>query len=93
MRVAAAPDGYTLTIGIWNTHVANGVTYPLQYDVVNDFEPIALLADAPLLLVAKQAMPANDLKEFIAWLQANPDKASLGTTAADRATRSSDVRM
>ena len=82
-RVArAAPDGYTLTLGIWNTHVANGVTYPLQYDVVNDFEPIALLADAPLLLVAKQAMPANDLKEFIAWLQANPDKASLGTTGA-----------
>jgi tripartite-type tricarboxylate transporter receptor subunit TctC len=82
-RVArAAPDGYTLTVGIWNTHVANGVTYPLQYDVVNDFEPIALLADAPLLLVAKQAMPANDLKEFIAWLEANPDKASLGTTGA-----------
>ena len=82
-RVArAAPDGYTLGIGIWNTHVANGVTYALQYDVVKDFEPVALLADAPLLLVAKQDMPANDLKEFIAWLRANPDKASMGTTGA-----------
>jgi tripartite-type tricarboxylate transporter receptor subunit TctC len=82
-RVArAAPDGYTLVLGIWNTHVGNGATYALQYDVVNDFEPIALLADAPLLLVAKKAMPANDLKELIAWLKANPDKASMGTVGA-----------
>ncbi len=82
-RVArAAPDGYTLTIGIWNTHVANGVTYPLQYDVVNDFEPIALLADAPLLILGKRALPANDLQELIAWLKANPDRASMGTTGA-----------
>jgi tripartite-type tricarboxylate transporter receptor subunit TctC len=49
---------------------------------VNDFEPIALLAEAPLLLVAKKAMPANDLKELIAWLKANPDKASMGTVGA-----------
>ncbi len=82
-RVArAAPDGYTLALGIWNTHVGNGATYALQYDVVKDFEPIALLADAPLLLVAKKAMPANDLKELIAWLKANPDKASMGTVGA-----------
>jgi tripartite-type tricarboxylate transporter receptor subunit TctC len=82
-RVArAAPDGYTLTIGIWNTHVANGVTYPLQYDVMNDFAPIALLADAPLLFLGKEALPANDFKGMIAWLKANPDKASMGTTGS-----------
>ena len=82
-RVArATPDGYTLTVGIWNTHVANGAVYPLQYDIVNDFEPIALLADAPLVLLGKKALPANDFKELIAWLKANPDKASLGTTGA-----------
>ena len=82
-RVArTAPDGYTLVLGIWNTHVGNAATYALQYDVVNDFEPIALLADAPLLLVAKKALPANDLKELIAWLKANPDKASMGTVGA-----------
>lgn len=82
-RVArAAPDGYTLVVGIWNTHVANGVTYPLQYDIVSDFEPVALLADAPLLFLGKKAVPANDLKELIAWLKANPDKASMGTTGA-----------
>jgi tripartite-type tricarboxylate transporter receptor subunit TctC len=82
-RVArAAPDGYTLVVGIWNTHVSNGAIYPLQYDIVNDFEPIGLLADAPLLLVGKKALAANDFKELIGWLKANPDKASMGTAGA-----------
>src|SRR4030095_8236063 len=84
-RVArAAPDGYTVVLGIWNTHVANAVTYALQYDVVNDFEPVALLADAPMLLVAKKAVPANDVKELIAWLKANPNKSSMGTVGSGR---------
>jgi len=78
-RVArAAPDGYTLVLGIWNTHVANGAAYTLAYDIVQDFEPIALLADAPLVVAAKKAVPANDLKELVAWLKANPNK-SMGT--------------
>ena len=82
-RVArAAPDGYTLVLGIWNTHVANGAIYSLQYDIVRDFEPVALLADAPMLLVASKTVPANDLSEFIGWLKANPDKASMGTVGA-----------
>src|SRR5262245_32457549 len=81
-RVArAAPDGYTLALGIWNTHVANAVAYTLPYDIVDDFEPIALLADAPLVIVAKKAVPANSLKEFIAWLKANHGK-SMGTVGA-----------
>jgi tripartite-type tricarboxylate transporter receptor subunit TctC len=81
-RVArAAPDGYTLALGIWNTHVANGVAYALPYDIVEDFEPVALLADAPLVILAKKAVPANDLKELIAWLKANPNK-SMGTVGA-----------
>lgn len=79
-RVArAAPDGYTLVLGIWNTHVANAVTYKLDYDVVKDFAPIALCADAPLVLLAKKSAPANDLRGYIAWLKANPDKASMAT--------------
>jgi tripartite-type tricarboxylate transporter receptor subunit TctC len=76
----AAPDGYTITVGIWNTHVANGITYALQYDVVSDFEPIALLADASLLFLGKKDLPANSLKELIGWLKENPDKASMGST-------------
>jgi tripartite-type tricarboxylate transporter receptor subunit TctC len=82
-RVArAAPDGYTLSIGSWATHVLNGAIYALPYDVLNDFEPVALITTQPVLIVAKKAMPANDLKELIAWLKANPDKATQGTAGA-----------
>jgi tripartite-type tricarboxylate transporter receptor subunit TctC len=72
----AAPDGYTLGIGYWGTHVANGALYRLAYDVVTDFEPISLLVESPLLVVAKKATPAQDLNELVAWLRANPDKSS-----------------
>src|ERR1700732_727492 len=79
-RVArATPDGYTIMIGNWNTHVANSLIYSLQYDMPKDFEPVMLLPAAPMVLVAKKATPATDLKSFIAWLKANPDKASVGT--------------
>ena len=78
-RVArAAPDGYTIDIGQWSTHVVNGAVYHLDYDLVKDFEPVGLLASNPLLIVAKNALPADDLKSFVAWLKANPDKASQG---------------
>ena len=79
-RVArATPDGYTLVIGLRDTHVLNGAMYALQYDVVTGFEPVALLSSSRgALIVAKKAMPANDLKGLITWLKANPDKASLG---------------
>jgi tripartite-type tricarboxylate transporter receptor subunit TctC len=76
-RVArATPDGYTLDIGQWDAHVANGATFALAYDVVKDFEPIALLSSNPFLILAKKAVPADDLKGLLAWLKANPDKAS-----------------
>jgi tripartite-type tricarboxylate transporter receptor subunit TctC len=80
-RVArAAPDGYTLDLGQWGTHVLNGALYGLQYDLLNDFEPVSLIAESPLLIVARKSTPAQDLKELIAWLKANPDKASQGTS-------------
>ena len=80
-RVArAAPDGYTLSIGQNDSHVLNGATYALQYDLLNDFEPVALLSATPFLVLARKAMPADDLKGLIAWLKANPDKASMGGT-------------
>jgi tripartite-type tricarboxylate transporter receptor subunit TctC len=79
-RVArAAPDGYTISIGNWSTHVVNAAIYPLQYDVLKDFEPVALLSSNPVVIVTKNSIPANDLKGLIAWLKANPDKASAGT--------------
>jgi tripartite-type tricarboxylate transporter receptor subunit TctC len=79
-RVArATPDGYTLSFGHNGSHVMTGATYALQYDLINDFEPVALISTYPSVLVAKKTMPANDLKGLIAWLKANPDKASVGT--------------
>jgi tripartite-type tricarboxylate transporter receptor subunit TctC len=75
----AAPDGYTLGIGQWSHYVLNGATYALQYDLLKDFAPIQLLTNGPLLLVARKTLPADDLKALIAWLKANPDKASAGT--------------
>jgi tripartite-type tricarboxylate transporter receptor subunit TctC len=81
-RVARAlPDGYTIAMGIWSTHVVNAAIYTLHYDVVKDFEPIALLADSPVLILAKNAVPANNLTGLIAWLKANPDKALFGTAS------------
>jgi tripartite-type tricarboxylate transporter receptor subunit TctC len=78
-RVArAAPDGYTLSLGVWNSHVANGAVSALPYDLLTDFEPVSLLASYSQLIVAKQAIPAHDLNGFIAWLKANPGKASQG---------------
>jgi len=85
-RVArAAPDGYTLGIGHWGTHVVNGATYALQYDLLKDLAPVALLASTPSLIVSKTAVPAKDLQELIAWLKANPDKASQGSGGAGSA--------
>jgi tripartite-type tricarboxylate transporter receptor subunit TctC len=82
-RVArAVPDGHTLSIGNWGTHVLNGALYTLPYDLRKDFEPIAVLSSNPLIIVARKAMPADDLKGLIAWLKANPDKASAATAGA-----------
>ena len=83
-RVArAAPDGYTIGIGHWSTHVLNGAIYPLQYDVLKDFEPIALVASNPQLIISKNGVPAKDLRELIAWLKGN--EASQGTAGAGSA--------
>jgi tripartite-type tricarboxylate transporter receptor subunit TctC len=75
----AAPDGYTFIAGNVGTHAINGAVYALKYDVLNDFEPVLLVATQPFLVVAKKAMPADDLKGLIAWLKVNPGKASAGT--------------
>ena len=78
-RVArAAPDGYTLSLGTNGSHVVTGATYALQYNLLTDFEPVALISTGPFIFVAKKTMPANDLKGLIAWLKANPDKATQG---------------
>jgi tripartite-type tricarboxylate transporter receptor subunit TctC len=79
-RVAhSAGDGYTIGLGQWNTHVANGALYALPYDVVKDFQPLSLLVSFPYVAVARRTMPAKDLNGLIGWLKANSDKASQGS--------------
>jgi tripartite-type tricarboxylate transporter receptor subunit TctC len=79
--VRAAADGYTLEMGTSTTNMLLGGLYPLQFDLINDLAPILLIASEPLMIVGKKALPPNDLKELIAWLKANPDKASIGIPA------------
>ena len=82
-RVArAAPDGYTIVLGNWPSFVVASAIYTIPYDVLTDFEPIALLPDNPYIIVSKNDLPAKDLKELIAYLKANPGKVSAGTGGA-----------
>lgn len=77
--VRAQPDGYTLGIGHFGTHVVSGAVHGLQYDLLKDLEPIALVSRTSFLIIAKRAMPADDLRGLIAWLKENPHQASAGT--------------
>src|SRR6202140_2604094 len=76
--VRAAADGYTLSIGTSTTHMLTGGLYALQFDLLKDLEPIILIGSEPLLIVGRKSLPADDLKGLIAYLKANPDKASVG---------------
>ena len=73
-RVArAAPDGYTIDIGQWDTHVGS-IIYKLDYDLEKDFEPIGMISSNPQLMVAKNDLAANNLAELVTWMKANPGK-------------------
>jgi tripartite-type tricarboxylate transporter receptor subunit TctC len=74
-RVArAAPDGYTIDIGQWDTHVGS-IIYNITYDLQKDFDPIGLISVNPQLMVAKKTLQANRLNELVAWMKANPGEA------------------
>ena len=91
--VRAAPDGYLLGIGHIGTHVINGAVYPLPYDLRKDLEPVGMIATNPQILIAKNAIPAKDLKELIAWFKANADKATIGTGGAGTPSHLSGVQF
>jgi len=75
-RVArAAPDGYTIDIGQWDTHVG-AIIYPINYDLQKDFSPIGLLSVNPQLMIARKGFPADDLKGLVAYAKANPGKVT-----------------
>jgi len=76
--VRSAGDGYTLSIGTSTTHMLTGGLYALQFNLLKDLEPVVQIGSEPLLIVGRKSLPADDLKGLIAWLKANPDKASVG---------------
>jgi tripartite-type tricarboxylate transporter receptor subunit TctC len=76
--VRSPADGYTLSIGTSTTHMLTGGLYALSFDLLKDLAPVILIGSEPLLIVGKKELPADDLKGLIAYLKANPDKASVG---------------
>jgi tripartite-type tricarboxylate transporter receptor subunit TctC len=78
----AAPDGYTLSIGNNGSHVLNAALYIRNFDILKDFAPVALLTSNPQIVVTRKTLPASDLKELVAWLNAHPDKATAGSAGA-----------
>ena len=87
----SAPDGYTLGIGHVGTHVINGAVHQLNYDLLKDLEPVAMICTNPQLIVSKNALPAKDLKELMAWVKANENTASMGTGGAGTPAHVSSV--
>ncbi len=93
-RVARAPpDGYTLSIGNITTHVFNGAIYPLPYDLLKDFEPIATVASNPQVVLGKREIPANTLAELIVWIKARPGAILIGTTGNGSSVHISGVYL
>ncbi len=81
-RVArAAPDGYTLGVGMLGTHVLNGAVYSLPYDLLTDFEPISELSRNPYLLVGRKDLPASSIQDLIGWIRGNPEGVSMASAS------------
>ncbi len=81
----ATPDGYTIEIGNWSSHVGAAAIYATEYDVLKDLQPIALLAYAPLWIVGKNALPPKNVAELIAWLKSQPNPSTFATVGAGSA--------
>jgi tripartite-type tricarboxylate transporter receptor subunit TctC len=80
--VQAPPDGYTVIVGNWTSHVGAGALYPVQWHILHDLEPVAPLSVSSLMIVGRTSLPANNAKELITWLKANPDKASAASVGS-----------
>ncbi len=77
--VRAPADGYTVSFGHLGTHVINGAIYPLTFDLLGDLDPVGLIGGNPQMVVSKNAVPAKNLKELIAWIKANEANVTFGT--------------
>ena len=83
--VRSPADGYTLSIGTSTTHMLTGGLYALPFDLLKDLDPIIYIGSEPLLIAGRKNLPADDLKGLIAYLKANPDKASVGVAGVGAA--------
>jgi len=80
--IQSPPDGYTLIVGNWTSHVGGSAVYPVSWNVLTDLEPVAILSTTTLIIAGRTGLPVNDGKELIAWLKANPDQATVATVGA-----------
>jgi tripartite-type tricarboxylate transporter receptor subunit TctC len=87
----SAPDGYTISFGHLGTHVVNGAIYPLSFDLLNDLDPVGLIGGNPMLIVSKNAVPAKELKELLAWIKANEANVTFGTAGVGSGAHISGV--
>jgi tripartite-type tricarboxylate transporter receptor subunit TctC len=85
--VHADPDGYTIGLGNWSSHVGAPALYKLDYDVLNDLQPISLVATSPLWIVGKEAVPPNTAAELISWVTSKPQPATFGTVGTGSAAQ------
>jgi tripartite-type tricarboxylate transporter receptor subunit TctC len=85
--VHAAPDGYTIGIGQWSSHVGSPALYNLDYDIIKDEQPLALLAYSPLWILGKEALPPNNVAELLAWAKSQPQPITVGTVGTGSAAQ------
>jgi tripartite-type tricarboxylate transporter receptor subunit TctC len=85
--VHAAPDGYTIEVGNWSSHVGSPAVYRLDFDVMKDLQPVSLLAYSPLLILGKSALPPNSIAELIPWLKARTSPTTFGTVGTGSAAQ------
>jgi tripartite-type tricarboxylate transporter receptor subunit TctC len=85
--VHAAPDGYTIGIGNWSSHVGGPALYSLDYDVLKDLQPISLLATSPLWILGKESVPPNTAAELISWVKSRAQPATFGTVGTGSAAQ------
>jgi len=80
--IASPPDGYTLIVGNWTSHVGAGAVYPVKWHPVDDLEPVAQLSTTYLMIAGRTGVPAGNAKELIAWLKSGADQATMATVGA-----------
>jgi tripartite-type tricarboxylate transporter receptor subunit TctC len=85
--VHAAADGYTIGIGQWSSHVGSPAIYKIDYDIVKDLQPLALLAYSPLWILGKSALPPDNIADLMSWLKTRKEPVTLGTVGTGSAAQ------